>query len=87
MYLLTQHIACLREEILIDTEPRFRIKVLRHMKQNTTSGEVHFEDVTDRVSTLSVEGPHVPEVVDRAGFPVPGGPYEFLETPIGWIGR
>jgi hypothetical protein len=47
MYLLTQHIACLREEILIDTEPRFRIKVLRHMKQNTASGEVRFEDVTD----------------------------------------
>jgi glycine cleavage system aminomethyltransferase T len=87
MYLLTQHIACLREEILIDTEPRFRIKVLRHMKQNTASGEVRFEDVTDRLSTLSVEGPHIPEVVARAGFPVSGRPYEFLETPIGWIGR
>lgn len=81
------HIACLREEILIDTEPELRIKLLRHMKQNTASSGVIFEDVTERVSTISVEGPHAAEVVARAGFPVPGAPYEFLETPTSWIGR
>ncbi|MFZ0593528.1 MAG: glycine cleavage T C-terminal barrel domain-containing protein [Bryobacteraceae bacterium] len=81
------HIVCLPEEILIDTEPELRIKLLRHMERNTECGDVRLEDVTDRVSTLSVEGPHAPEIVARAGFPVPGGQYEFLEMPLGWIGR
>jgi glycine cleavage system aminomethyltransferase T len=81
------HIVCLPDEILIDTEPELRMKLFRHMKQNSAPGAVRFEDITDRVSTVSIEGPHVPEVVARAGFPVPGGPYEFLETSIGWIGR
>lgn len=81
------HIVCLPDEILIDTEPELRMKLFRHMEQNSAPDTVRFEDITDRVSTVSVEGPHVPEVVARAGFPVPGGPYEFLETSIGWIGR
>jgi tRNA-modifying protein YgfZ len=81
------HIVCLRDELLIDTEPELRMKLFRHMQQNTAPGAVHFEDITDRVSTVSVEGPHVPEVVARVGFPVPGGRYEFLETSVGWIGR
>jgi glycine cleavage system aminomethyltransferase T len=81
------HIVCLPEEILVDTEPELRIKLLRHMERNTEGGDVRLLDVTDRVSTLSVEGPHAPEVVARAGFPVPGGQYEFLEIPLGWIGR
>ena len=82
------HIVCLREEILIDTEPELRIKLLRHMKQNTAASGVAFEDVTERVSTVSVEGPHAAEHVARAGFPIPGAPYEFLETSTGcWIGR
>jgi glycine cleavage system aminomethyltransferase T len=57
------------------------------MKQHTAPYGVRFEDVTERVSTISVEGPHAADVVARAGFPVPGAPYEFVETPIGWIGR
>lgn len=81
------HIACLREEILIDTEPELRLKLLRHMKQNRVPRGVRFEDVTDRVSTVSVEGPRAPEVLAKAGFAIPGAPYEFLETPTGWIGR
>jgi glycine cleavage system aminomethyltransferase T len=80
------HVVCLREEILIDTEPELRISLLRHMERNM-AGDVRLLDVTDRVSTLSVEGPHAPEVVARGGFPIPGGQYEFLEIPFGWIGR
>jgi glycine cleavage system aminomethyltransferase T len=81
------HIACLREEILIDTEPELRIKLLGHIKQHTVPRGVQFEDVTERLSTISVEGPQAAEVVARAGFPVPGAPYEILETPAGWLGR
>ena len=61
------HIACLREEILIDTEPELRLKLLRHMKQNRVPRGVRFEDVTDRVSTVSVEGPAPPKSSPRLG--------------------
>lgn len=81
------HVVCLRKEILIDTEPELQVKLVRHMERNTIPSGVRVEDVTDRVSTLSVEGPHAPEVVARAGFPVPGCQHEFLEIPHGWIGR
>jgi len=81
------HVVCLPKEILIDTEPELQVKLVRHMERNTIPSGVRFEDVTDRVSTLSVEGPHAPEVVARAGFPVPGCQHEFLEIPHGWIGR
>lgn len=80
------HVVCLREEILIDTEPELRISLLKHMEGSMGRG-VRLLDETDRVSTLSVEGPHAPDVVARAGFPVPGGQYEFVEIPLGWIGR
>jgi glycine cleavage system aminomethyltransferase T len=80
------HVLCLREEILIDTEPELRISLLRHMEENR-GGSVRLLNAADRISTLSVEGPHAPEVVAAAGFPVPGGQYEFLEMPSGWIGR
>jgi glycine cleavage system aminomethyltransferase T len=81
------HIACLPEEILIDTEEELRVTLFRHMEQKTGRGEVRLLDVTDQLSTLSVEGPHAPEVVGGARFPVPGGQYELLEIPVGWIGR
>jgi tRNA-modifying protein YgfZ len=81
------HIAILREEILIDTEPELRVTLFRHMQQKAGLRDVRLLDVTDQLSTISVEGPRSPEILASARFPIPGGQYELREIRLGWIGR
>jgi len=51
------HILCLPDRFLLDTEPETRASLFQHLDKYIIADDVTLEDVTDRLSTISVEGP------------------------------
>src|SRR5512133_3392991 len=51
---------CRDEDLLIDTEPELREKLIAHFKKYKVADQVEFEDITDSTVAIGVEGPAVP---------------------------
>jgi folate-binding protein YgfZ len=56
---------------LLDTEPETRTKVYEHLDRYIIADDVALEDQTDRIATLSIEGPGAAAALAKLGAPEP----------------
>ncbi|MBM3775880.1 MAG: hypothetical protein FJW37_12070, partial [Acidobacteria bacterium] len=66
---------CLKDRLLLDTEPERREFLYQHLDKYIIADDVTLEDATGRMATLGVEGPEAGRVLRAAGAPVPEKPY------------
>ncbi|MBX9599703.1 MAG: hypothetical protein K2X35_01820 [Bryobacteraceae bacterium] len=62
---------CLPDRFLLDVEPEVRQKLYEHLDRYIIADDVTLEDATSRLTSVSVEGPSSPEVLEAAGAPRP----------------
>ena len=63
------NVLCFEDHFLLDTEPETRTKVYEHLDRYIIVDDVTLEDQTDRIATISVEGPKPPPLLPRSGCP------------------
>src|SRR5580765_757595 len=51
------NLLCFEDHFLIDTEPETRTKVYEHLDRYIIVDDVTLDDQTDRIATISIEGP------------------------------
>jgi folate-binding protein YgfZ len=61
------HLICFPDHFLLDTEPELREKVLQHIRRYIIADQVELEDVTDRLTSVAVEGPGAAALMEAAG--------------------
>jgi len=66
---------CFEDYFLLDTEPETRTKVYEHLDRYIIADDVTLEDRTDRIATLSIEGPNASAALAELGAPIPAAPY------------
>jgi folate-binding protein YgfZ len=69
------NILCFEDHFLLDTEPETRAKIYEHLDRYIIVDDVTLEDVTDRIATLSIEGPEAGAALAKLGAPQPEGAY------------
>ncbi len=69
------NLLCFEDHFLLDTEPETRRKIFEHLDRYIIADDVTVEDVTDRISTMAIEGPESASVLERIGAPVPQTEY------------
>jgi folate-binding protein YgfZ len=69
------NVLCFEDHFLLDTEPETRTKVYEHLDRYIIADDVVLEDQTDRIATLSIEGPGAAAALTKLGAPEPSGPY------------
>jgi tRNA-modifying protein YgfZ len=74
---------CFEDHFLLDTEPETRHKLYEHLDRYIIADDVTLADETDRVATISVEGPEAAAVLAKLGAPVP----ETLYATASWGAR
>ena len=74
---------CFEDHFLLDTEPETRLKLYEHLDRYIIADDVTLADETDRVATISVEGPEAAAVLAKLGAPVP----ETLYATASWGAR
>lgn len=65
------NVLCFEDHFLLDTEPETRTKVYEHLDRYVIVDDVTLEDETDRIATLSIEGPHAAAALAALGLPEP----------------
>jgi folate-binding protein YgfZ len=73
------NILCRPDYFLLDVEPETRQPLYQHLDRFIIADDVTVEDATDAVATIALEGPQVPEVLQRAGAPFPDAEYSTVE--------
>ena len=63
------NIFCRPDHFLIDTEPETAAKLFEHIDHYIIADDVTVEDLTGALSTVAVEGPRAPAVLEAAGVP------------------
>lgn len=81
------NVLCRQDHFLLDVEPEVRESLYRHLDRFIIADDVTLEDVTDATATVAVEGPHAPDVMRRAGAPVPEADYDSAEWDQGIVAR
>jgi tRNA-modifying protein YgfZ len=66
---------CFEDHFLLDTEPETRQKLFEHLDRYIIADDVTIEDETERMCTISVEGPEAKAILARLNAPVPERPY------------
>jgi tRNA-modifying protein YgfZ len=69
------NLLCLEDRFLLDTEPETRERVSRHLDKFIIADDVALEDITGRMASVAVEGPHAAAVLAAVGAPVPDAEY------------
>jgi folate-binding protein YgfZ len=69
------NLLCFEDHFLLDTEPETRQKLFEHLDRYIIADDVTITDVTDRMATVSIEGPQAAAVLAKIGAPVPAEPY------------
>lgn len=69
------NVLCRPDYFLLDVEPEVRESLVRHLDHYIIADDVTLEDITDATATIAVEGPEAPDVMRRAGAPVPEADY------------
>lgn len=67
------NVLCFEDSFLLDTEPETRTKVYEHLDRYIIVDDVTLEDETDRVATISIEGPKAAAALAALGLPEPAG--------------
>ena len=77
--LANANVLCRPDYFLLDVEPETRQPLYQHLDRFIIADDVTVEDATDAVATIAVEGPQAPEVLQRAGAPLPDAEYSTVE--------
>jgi len=77
--LANANVLCRPDYFLLDVEPETRQPLYQHLDRFIIADDVTVEDATDAVATVAVEGPQAPEVLQRAGAPLPDAEYSTVE--------
>ena len=62
---------CFEDHFLLDTEPETRHKLFEHLDRYIIADDVTLVDDTDRIATISLEGPDAAEILSKLAAPVP----------------
>jgi folate-binding protein YgfZ len=62
---------CFEDHFLLDTEPETRTKLYEHLDRYIIADDVALEDQTERIATLSIEGPGASAALAKLGAPEP----------------
>ena len=73
------NVLCRPDYFLLDVEPETRQPLYQHLDRFIIADDVTVEDATDAVATIALEGPQAPEVLQRAGAPLPDAEYSTME--------
>jgi tRNA-modifying protein YgfZ len=73
------NVLCRPDYFLLDVEPETRQPLYQHLDRFIIADDVTVDDATDAVATIAVEGPQAPEVLQRAGTPLPDAEYSTVE--------
>src|SRR6185369_7572485 len=65
------NVLCFEDSFLLDTEPETRTKVYEHLDRYIIVDDVTLEDETDRVATISIEGPQASAALAALGLAEP----------------
>ncbi len=78
------NVLCFEEYLLLDTEPETRTKLYEHLDRYIIADDVTLVDDTDRLATISIEGPQAAGVLAQIGMLAPETAYATQEY-LGWI--
>jgi tRNA-modifying protein YgfZ len=81
------NVLCFEDHFLLDTEPETRTKVYEHLDRYIIADDVTLEDQTDKVATLSIEGPEAAAALAKLGAPQPAAPYSSAPWSYGTVAR
>ena len=73
------NILCRPDYFLLDTEPETRDKILHHLDSYIIADDVTLEDLTEKLSTIAVEGPQAEAILVNLGAPAPEQDYANAE--------
>src|SRR5580765_8313539 len=65
------NLLCFEDHFMLDTEPETRTKVFEHLDRYIIADDVTIEDQTERMATISVEGPDASLILAHLGAPLP----------------
>jgi folate-binding protein YgfZ len=66
---------CFEDHILLDTEPETRLKLFEHLDRYVIADDVTLSDETDRIATISIEGPEAEQTLEKLCSPIPSAAY------------
>jgi tRNA-modifying protein YgfZ len=66
---------CFEDYFLLDTEPETRHKLYEHLDRYIIADDVTLSDDTDRLATISIEGPEAQAILEKLGAPIPAASY------------
>ena len=69
------NVLCFEDHFLLDTEPETRSKIYEHLDRYIIVDDVTLDDQTDRIATLSIEGPEAGTALAKLGAPQPEAAY------------
>ena len=69
------NVLCCPDDLLLDTEPETREKILKHLDQFIIADDVTLEDDTPTLTSLAVEGPEAAKILQAWGAPAPANAY------------
>ena len=72
------NILCFEDHFLLDTEPETRVKLFEHLDRYIIADDVTIEDRSDRLETISVEGPQSAAILRHLGAPIPSPAFSWL---------
>ena len=67
------NVLCFEDHFLLDAEPETRTKIYEHLDRYIIVDDVTLEDETDRIATISIEGPQAAAALAVLGLPEPAG--------------
>jgi folate-binding protein YgfZ len=66
---------CFEDYFRLDTEPETRHKLYEHLDRYIIADDVTLSDDTDRLATISIEGPEAQAILEKLGAPIPAASY------------
>lgn len=81
------NVFCLRDELLIDTEPEAATTLLEHIDRHIIADDATVHNLSGELTTLSVEGPDSERVLEQAGIAAPSVEFAIAECRHGFAAR
>lgn len=81
------NLLCFEDHFLLDTEPETRTKVYEHLDRYIIADDVTLEDQTERIATLSIEGPNASAALAELRAPIPAAPGSSAPWIYGTVAR
>lgn len=74
------HLLCLKDSILIDTEPETHDTLYQHLDKYIIADDVTLEDARAELSVIAIEGPGSTSVLEQLGFSMPAQDYAHVSS-------